>query len=87
MPEVELSPTKTFLYWSEYAVTYRSVVCLLLPQHCSAVMWNTAVNVNAWLVVAVCNKARGRRRGWSKKEGKGGEKERERGRGGKGADP
>ena len=22
-------------------------------------MWNTAVNVNAWLVIAVCNKARG----------------------------
>lgn len=36
-------------------------------------MWNTAVNVNAWLAVTVCNKARGGR-SRNKEAGKDGEK-------------
>lgn len=37
---------------------------------CSAVMWNTAVNVNAWLAIAVCNEARGGKRREGGKEGR-----------------
>lgn len=45
-------------------------------------MWNTAVNVNAWLVVVVCDEARGGEKRIENEGGKGGERQRERERGG-----
>lgn len=47
-------------------------------------MWNTAVNVNAWLVVVVCDEARGGEKRIENEGGKGGERQRERER--RGAD-
>lgn len=53
----------------------RFVYFFLSTGGCSAVMWNTAVNVNAWLAIAVCNEARGGKRGG--KEGRTDEEEEE----------
>lgn len=81
MRELELAPRLKSFFTGPSMPSYIDrwfVYFFLSTEGCSAVMWNTAVNVNSWLVVTVCNEARGGEEdgersgeGWSKREGKG----------------